>query len=369
MLLHFVKKTGLAMVSRGHARGALLGLFVGDAAGATLEFTRGSITAEIARRAMLMPGGGVLRVGPGQITDDSELAMALCHALSHRDPSLGLPTDAIAHSYKGWLDSNPFDVGGTCYTAFSSSSSSGTLQFPSSDQDPSESDLKLLEEDRGLARAMRAAAAEFSGSSEANGALMRIVPMAIWLAGESSEIVAQAAKEDARLSHPNPVCQECNAVYSLTVAHLLSNAGDRIGALDLAEEYALNHMHTKARDWLLKESIDVTHLTCTSMIGHVRYAFTLAFFFLRQAASFEDAISLTLQKGGDTDTNAAIVGGLLGAFHGAENIPAFMKDPVLSFDCSSCNQHPRTGHTRPLAYSTRHIEELLDGLLMRNASV
>ncbi|KAI5059817.1 hypothetical protein GOP47_0026136 [Adiantum capillus-veneris] len=357
------------MVSRGHALGALLGLFVGDAAGAPLEF-RGNITEDIAGRAMRMPGGGVLDVGPGQITDDSELAMALCHALSHREPSLGLPTDAIASSYKSWLDSNPFDVGGTCYTAFdSSSSSSSTLQIPSDPSDTPGLDFKLLEDDGGLARAMRAVASEFNGSSEANGALMRIVPMAIWLAGESSELVARAAKEDALLSHPNPVCQECNAVYSLAIAHLLTNPGDQIGALDLAEEYARNHMHTKARDWLLKDSIDVTHLACTSMVGHVRYAFTLAFFFLRKAVPFEDAISLTLQKGGDTDTNAAIVGGLLGAFQGAENIPAFMKDPVLSFDCTSCHQRPNTGRTRPFAYSARRTEELLDGLLIRNASV
>ncbi|MCO5569301.1 hypothetical protein L7F22_023013 [Adiantum nelumboides] len=351
------------MALRKHALGALLGLFVGDAAGATLEFCRGRITPEIARQAMHMPGGGVLCVGPGQITDDSELAIALCHALSHRDPSLGVPTDAIARSYKCWLESNPFDVGGTCHAAFSLSSSSCP---PSSDRGSScnsVSDFKMLEDENGVARVMRAAAAQYSRSSEANGALMRIVPMAIWLAGKPSELVARAAKEDALLSHPNPVCQECNAVYSLTIAHLLTNSADRNGALHIAEHYARNHMHTKAKDWLLKESIDVSHLACTSMVGHVRYAFTLAFYFLRQAASFEDAISLTLQKGGDTDTNAAIVGGLLGAFHGAENIPAFMKDPVLLFDCTSCDQQPRTGHARPFAYSTRQTEELLDGLL------
>ncbi|MCO5566987.1 hypothetical protein L7F22_020670 [Adiantum nelumboides] len=84
---------------------------------------------------------------------------------------------------------------------------------------------------------MRAATAQYSGSLEANGALMRIVPMAIWLAGKSYELVAQAAKEDALLSHPNVVCQECNAVYLLTIAHPITNPMDRNGALYVAEQY------------------------------------------------------------------------------------------------------------------------------------
>jgi ADP-ribosylglycohydrolase len=62
--------------------GALLGVFVGDAAGAVLEFYTGKVTEETASNAITMPGGGVLRVGKGQITDDSELALSLAHALT-----------------------------------------------------------------------------------------------------------------------------------------------------------------------------------------------------------------------------------------------------------------------------------------------
>ena len=56
---------------------AIWGALVGDACGATLEFYDDEITEEIARRAMTMPGGGSLRVGCGQITDDGELTLAL----------------------------------------------------------------------------------------------------------------------------------------------------------------------------------------------------------------------------------------------------------------------------------------------------
>jgi ADP-ribosylglycohydrolase len=52
---------------------SMLGALVGDAAGATLEFCHREITEEMALKAMTMPGGGNMRVGPGQITDDGEL--------------------------------------------------------------------------------------------------------------------------------------------------------------------------------------------------------------------------------------------------------------------------------------------------------
>jgi len=61
--------------------GCVLGAFVGDAAGATLEFLdHYSIKKDSVEKAMRLEGGGLLRVGPGQITDDSEMALCLLTA-------------------------------------------------------------------------------------------------------------------------------------------------------------------------------------------------------------------------------------------------------------------------------------------------
>ncbi len=46
-----------------------------------------------------------------QITDDSELALALASGLSQGDPSEGFPAEHVAQSYGAWLNSHPFDVG------------------------------------------------------------------------------------------------------------------------------------------------------------------------------------------------------------------------------------------------------------------
>ncbi len=56
-------------------RGCLLGALVGDALGAVLEFQR-LIGEKEVQNACTMPGGGVHKVGPGQITDDGELTLS-----------------------------------------------------------------------------------------------------------------------------------------------------------------------------------------------------------------------------------------------------------------------------------------------------
>jgi hypothetical protein len=65
-------------------------------------------------------------------------------------------------------------------------------------------------------------------------------------------------------------------------------------------------------------------------------------------------------KGGDTDTNAAIVGCMIGALHGVSGIPDYMSGPVLAFDC--CNHHSTkslNGYKRPAAYKASNVLSLL----------
>lgn len=83
------------------AMGCVLGAFVGDAAGAVLEFIgHKNINETSVAEAMKMPGGGVFKVGPGQITDDSEMAMCLLHAAYDDHEHLNL--DKIAENFGKW---------------------------------------------------------------------------------------------------------------------------------------------------------------------------------------------------------------------------------------------------------------------------
>lgn len=383
-----------------HAMGAFLGMLVGDASGAVLEFFRGQITSETVNNAMRMPGGGLMQVGRGQITDDGELALSLAASLigggkknkgssprqrssrlnrtqqtqSEKSEDLaavasaGLPLGVIARSYVDWFRSKPFDIGNTCRTAFN---------LPDVDQSQEDNDCKHID----VACKMMATSAQHSVSSEANGALMRVVPLAIWCSFLSSDdLIASYARLDALLSHPSQVCQDCNALYTLAVVDLIQSAGspstkgtattpasvtDRARrAIARVNAYCEErNVHPTVLQWLneasQKDSFE--QMRCNVAIGHVRHAFVMAFHFLMFHEKFGNYVTVihrTLMKGGDTDTNAAIVGGMAGALYGASALPKFAVNPVLEFDCTS----KQNVHVRPAQYSARRAVEFVEYL-------
>jgi len=312
---------------------SLLGSLVGDAAGATLEFHDDIITEDIALHAMKMPGGGSLRVGPGQITDDGELTLSLFRALNLVNGSK-IPINSMIYQYQQWYASSPFDIGRTCSTAFEIY------------DDYSNGDIYTTIED------CKHAILKFNGNSEANGALMRATAIPTWVVAnnESVDLAITLAKEDALLSHPSIVCQETNAIYVFAITHLLQGISPS-DTLQLVNKFIeLQITSEKVKTWYFKESLNINDMLCTAQIGHVRWGFILAMYFLRNPEiMFEEAIKITLMKGGDTDTNAAIVGGLVGAYH---SIPKYMLRPVLEFDCTKLtNKYP----VRPAEYSVKKV--------------
>ncbi len=93
------------------ALGAYLGLAVGDALGATVEFmTRGEIGAKYGVHRKMI-GGGWLHLAPGQVTDDTEMALALGRSLVR---SNGFHAKDVCDEFALWLKSGPVDVGNTC---------------------------------------------------------------------------------------------------------------------------------------------------------------------------------------------------------------------------------------------------------------
>jgi ADP-ribosylglycohydrolase len=177
---------------------------------------------------------------------------------------------------------------------------------------------------------------------------MRSTAIACWVAARKDTPAfraLQTAEEDAKLSHPNLVCKEVNQVY-VAACTLLMRGDSPAEVLEKVTEVVREDMKSPSvKKWFLEDSLDVATLNCLVNPGHVRWAFTLAMHFLRNPhISYEDAIRITLLKGGDTDTNACIVGGLVACY---QPIPAAMLDPVLAFDCTSA------GRRRPAVYSAK----------------
>ena len=130
------------------AKGCVIGAWVGDALGAVLEFR--PISPEGVQRALQMLGGGAHKVGPGQITDDSELSICLLRGLSDANGVMDL--DRIARNYQQWVKSPPFDIGLTTRKTLG----------------------------KGMSVLCHRAAAKTNASGQSNGGMMRIMPLAVW---------------------------------------------------------------------------------------------------------------------------------------------------------------------------------------------
>ena len=311
----------------------MLGALVGDAAGAVLEFMAGPPTEEQVAHAMTMPGGGRMRVGRGQVTDDGELTMTLWQGLVEYDKGNEFPVIDILQGYQEWHDSDAFDIGHTCASAFGKASEifKGGSHRPTADE----------------IEGYRAFVEERNAFSEANWALMRATAIVAAGIEKPAWVCIQNAIEDARLSHPNQVCQEVNAIY-VYACILLLRGFNMIEVLEKLDTFIKQEiLSEKVLEWYYKDSLDISDLVATERIGHVRWAFTMAMYFLRHPEiQYKEAIRLTLLKGGDTDTNAAIVGGLVACRH---PIPADMLQPVLQFDSTV------SGIRRPIEFCAKYV--------------
>jgi len=113
------------------ALGAYLGLAIGDALGATVEFMT---PREIRHQYGVhrdMVGGGWLRLKPGQVTDDTTMSLALGEALLQGQQQ-GRPFDVglMAEAFVRWWRGKPVDCGNTCRRGIMRYLADGSVQGP-----------------------------------------------------------------------------------------------------------------------------------------------------------------------------------------------------------------------------------------------
>jgi ADP-ribosylglycohydrolase len=139
---------------------------------------------------------------------------------------------------------------------------------------------------------------------------MRCAPIGIW--ARDSKDAADAARQDAALSHPHPVCQAASAAFAAAIATGIAG-GDREAMLAAAYIAAPDAGARVVRDRLDLAKHGEGPGDFTHQQGWVLIAFQNAFRHLASGTPIEDALIQTVGEGGDTDTNAAICGALLGS--------------------------------------------------------
>lgn len=264
------------LISR--ARGAYFGLAVGDALGATVEFMTPREIAHTHGQHKDIVGGGWLNLKPGQITDDTEMSLALGRAIVLEG---GVVAKTIAQAFDGWLKSKPVDVGHTVRR--------GIVRFRTDGSTCAKAD----EYDAG------------------NGAVMRVLPVALATLGAPDEDAAQAAKLQAHVTHNAPLADfGLVTVVRMVQRALMGGSGAYVDMLKTAHALAAQ-----------SAQYDFTKRPQLNPSGFLPETLRAVFQALARTDGFEAALIEVVNRGGDADTTGAILGFIAGAHYGDGAIP------------------------------------------------
>jgi len=265
------------------ALGAYLGLAIGDALGATVEFmTPREIALRFAAHGGVhrdIIGGGWLKLEAGQVTDDTTMSLALGGALL-QGQELGRPFDTglIAQAFVAWWRSKPVDCGNTCRRGIQRYLRDGSLAGPQ------------------------------QASDGGNGALMRNLPVVLATWGDDA-LFERVSLAQAHITHHHP---ESDAAV-LGVGRLLRAqlAGTRVLADlgDMADAWVTAYPVFRFKPYPRRAS------------GYVVDTVQTVLHCITQHEDFEDAVLAAVNQGDDADTTGALVGMLAGARCGAHALP------------------------------------------------
>ena len=303
------------MAPTGQSRtiGALLALHAGDSLGATVEFlTHQQIASRYPLGLRDIIGGGQLGWAAGDATDDTDLTRAVLLAYkSRREAGRGADFDVVratADNSLAWFDMGPRDVG--IATAI------------------------------GLGRYKRTGDPGKAGAGQGragNGSLMRCLPTGLFQ--PDPELRIQESMAISKITHDDFRCVAACAAYNEIVAALLQGVSvDE--AIEAGEAVAVRlengrngEVHRALQQGRELRVADMARRGPPKTMpgqcsGYVLDSFTLAISALLDERSLEDVLVDVVSIGRDTDTNAAIAGGLLGARDGEEAVPARWKEKL-----------------------------------------
>jgi ADP-ribosyl-[dinitrogen reductase] hydrolase len=292
------------------ATAGILGLAVGDALGVPVEFQ----SRESLRRDAVtgMRGYGSHHQPPGTWSDDTALTLCLVESLCEA----GIDYRDQAQRFVGWMLRNEWTPRGTVFDI-----GNATRQA-------------ISRLDRGIAPTEAGLTDE---SSNGNGSLMRVLPIAIYLAyADRAERIA-VAMDCSRLTHGHPRCQLTCAMFVEIAAAVVRGlelskavAAARDAMASLVATHAASELKTFAR--LLSPQLETLSESDISGSGYVIHCLESSLWCALNARSYEAGVLQAVNLGEDTDTTGAVTGGLLGVRFGRDAIPENWQEQIARKD-------------------------------------
>lgn len=293
--------------------GALLGVHAGDCLGAPLEFESWeSIRRRYPKGLRDLIGGGPFEWSPGEATDDTDLTY--CILMAYRDAALNPMAQDTSNIVRSageymlkWQDGDwPGRVPGFPPRDIGNSTSLGLEKW------------RYTKGKQGGAGVGRTG----------NGSLMRCIPTALFIRDRSTRI--EHSVRISAITHDDPRCTGACATYTEMVAGLLEGKSPSEAVnmgLQLAQE--IPSAPAVATAIQLGQNLSPAELAAKgprdllpdSAGGYVLDSLTLAVAAVLDPRPPVDVMVDICRVGGDTDTNTAIAGGILGARDGVHALP------------------------------------------------
>ena len=272
------RRTGPAYaphVDRGMA--AYLGLAIGDALGATVEFlTPNEIRHQIGLHCEIT-GGGWLRLKAGKVTDDTTMSLALGESIIARGR---VDAMAAAEAFDAWMRAKPVDIGNTVRRNLITFRKTGKPEAEASEHDAG------------------------------NGAAMRVLPVALACYGQPEKTTIFANRAQAHVTHHNTLSDAACETLILMVQDFLAGHDpvdvERERAHKLVSDFPVFAYDKRQRENPSGFIVDTVQAVFQSFFA---------------TETFEDCLIDVVNRGGDADTTGAIAGMLAGARYGMESIP------------------------------------------------
>ena len=281
-----------AVLARAEA--AYLGVALGDALGATVEFmTPREIIHRYGVHRQLI-GGGWLKLRPGQTTDDTGMTLALGKAILASQGRV--EPLACARAFDAWMRSKPPDIGNTVRRNLVHFRKTGVPE------------------------------ASYSEHDAGNGAAMRVLPVALATLGRAEAEVRAACRAQAHVTHHNAMSDAACEFLVLAVQDFLLGRSLREVFHQRIQPLVQANPAFAFRGRLRRENPS----------GWVVETLQAVLQGLVDAGGFESCLVDVVNRGGDADTTGAIAGMLAGALYGRDALPARWTralDPILREAC------------------------------------
>ena len=279
-------------------RGCLIGLAVGDALGAPVEFkSPGSFSPITEYRS-----GGPFSLMACEWTDDTSMALALADSLGN-----GWNLNDQADKYLDWWQKGKYSVKGFCFDI------GGTTRYSLSRYDKIRDATKCADPE-----------AESSG----NGSIMRLAPIPIKFHNLSREELATKARESSLVTHASNQCRSACELLATTCAALI-NGATKEEALNLpfsGLDPLVQKRIVEEKRYLKKNPPDIKGS------GWVIQSLEAALWAFAKGKDFEEAVLLAVNLGDDADSTGAVCGQLAGACYGESGIPQRWRDKLMHKD-------------------------------------